>query len=196
MDVKEFKKPNVKGPRFRPDVYQIMNQKFFNEFKKKYPRYKNLPDAQLRKIGKTFNVTFWEHIIENRDGVQLPEGLGYMFVGTCQASKKKNNINYGKSQKYGIPVINKNWETDGKLAKIFYTSYASKYKFINRECWAFTACRSFKRSLSKSYPENWTMYVEVDPMKKLKKIFQRDTMKHKKKNQPDPGLENYNEFEL
>jgi|TARA_R110000772_G_scaffold204317_1_gene314455 hypothetical protein len=195
MDVKEFKKPNLKAPRFRPDVYQVMNQKFFNEFRKKHPRYKNLTDTQLRKIGKTFNIIFWEKVIENRDGVQLPEGLGYMFVGTCQASKK-DNINYGKSHKYGIPVRNKNWETDGKLAKIFYTSYASKYKFVNRECWAFTACRSFKRSLSKSYPENWTMYVEVDPMKKLKKIFQRDTMKHKNTNKLDPTMENYNEFEL
>jgi hypothetical protein len=195
MSTKQFKKPNVKGPRFRPDVYQVMNQQFFKKFRERHPRYKNLTDAELRKIGKTFNLMFWEQVIENRDGVQLPEGLGYIFVGTCQASKK-TNIDFGKSQKYGVTVNNKNWETDGKLAKIFYSSYASKYKFINRECWSFTACRAFKRSLAKSYPENWPMYVEVDPMKKLKRIFQKEKAKHHKQNYEDPGLKDYNEFDI
>lgn len=195
MNTKEFKKPNIKGPRFRPDVYQVLNPELFDGFRKKHPKYKKLSNTELRKIGKTFNLMFWDNIIETRDGVQLPEGLGYMFIGTCQASKK-NNINFGKSQKYGVTVTNTNWETDGKLAKIFYTNYASKYKFINRECWAFTACRTFKRSLSRRYPENWTKYIQVDPMKKIRKIFQKEKFKHMKNNYRDPGLENYNEFEL
>ena len=195
MNTKEFKKPNVKGPRFRPDVYQVLNQELFDNFRKKHPKYKHLDNTILRKIGRTFNNMFWDKVIETRDGVQLPEGLGYIFIGTCQASKK-NNINFGKSQKYGITVTNNNWETDGKLAKIFYTNYASKYKFINRECWAFTACRTFKRSLSRSYPENWTKYVQVDPMKKIRKIFQKETFKHMKNNYQDPNLKDYNEFDL
>ena len=195
MNTKEFKKPNIKGPRFRPDVYQVMNPKLFNDFRKKHLRYKDVSDKDLRKIGKAFNILFWENVIDVRDGVELPEGLGYVFVGTCEASKK-NNINFGKSQKYGITVNNKNWETDGKLAKIFYTSYASKYKFVNRECWAFNACRTFKRSLSKSYPENWTMYIQVDPMRKMREIFNKETTKHRMKNKKDPGLKNYNEFDI
>ena len=103
MNTKEFKKPNIKGPRFRPDVYQVMNPKLFNDFRKKHLRYKDVSDKDLRKIGKAFNILFWENVIDVRDGVELPEGLGYVFVGTCQASKK-NNINFGKSQKYGIII--------------------------------------------------------------------------------------------
>lgn len=195
MNKKEFNRPNVKGPRFRPDVYQVMNQKFFNEFRKKHPRYKELSDSKLRKIGKTFNIHFWKTVIENRDGAQLPEGLGYLFIGSCPASKK-TNIDFGKSHKYGMIVNNKNWETDGKLAKIFYTNYANKYRFANRECWAFNACRTFKRNLAQVYPENWTMYIEADPMKKIRKVFEKDTLKHMRHNKIDPGLKDYNEFEI
>lgn len=195
MNTKEFKKPNVKGPRFRPDVYQVMNAEFFKDFRIKHPKYKNLSDSELRKIGRVFNKMLWEEVIDYRDGVQLPEGLGYIFVGTCKASKK-NNINFGKSQKYGVTVTNNNWNTDGKLAKIFYTTYANKYKFINRECWSFTACRTFKRNLASTYPENWAKYIQVDPVKKIRKIFQKETFKHMKKNYQDPNLKDYNEFNL
>ena len=57
-------------------------------------------------------------MIDKRDGVQLPETIGWLFIGTCEQSKKKN-IDFAKSVKYGMIVSNKNWETDGKLAKIF-----------------------------------------------------------------------------
>jgi hypothetical protein len=38
----------------------------------------------------------------------------------------------------------------------------------NREFWSFVACREFKRAVAKAYPENWNMYVVVDPTKQLK----------------------------
>lgn len=192
MNSKQFKKPDLKAPRFRPDVYQVMNQELFDSFREKHPRYKNMTDAQLRKIGKTFNTMLWETVIDTRDGVQLPEGLGYIFIGTCKASKKKN-VDYAKSHKYGKMVTQTNWDTDGKLAKIFYTNYANKYKFINRECWRFQASRTFKRTVAKTYPENWPVYVEVDPHKKIRKIFQKNTMKHKSQ---DKDLGDYNEFNI
>jgi hypothetical protein len=196
MSNKAFRKPDVRGPRFRPEVYQVMNDKFFNEFRKKYPQYKDLTDPELRKIGKTFNTMFWEHVIDKRDGVELPEGLGYIFIGTCKKSTKKNNVDYAKSNKYGIKVTNKNWETDGRLAKIFYTNYTHKYKFVHRECWAFVGCRNFKRTVAKTYPENWNMYVTVDPHKKIRKMFQANILKDINKRKQDKDLEDYNEFDL
>lgn len=196
MTNKEFKKPDVKAPRYRAKTYQVMNDKFFNDFKKKYPKYNKIANTQLRKIGKRFNTLFWETVIDKRDGVELPQGLGYIFIGTCKKSAKKNNIDYAKSNKYGIKVTNKNWETDGKLAKIFYTNYAAKYKFIYRECWAFVACRNFKRTVAKTYPENWSMYVQVDPHKKIRKMFQANVLKELNKKRTNRDLENYNEFDL
>lgn len=192
---KVFNKPNVTDPRFRPEVHQMIDQDFFKRFKEKYPKYKNVDNGTLKKVIKQFNNKFWETVIDNRDGVQLPEGLGYLFVGTCQTSKK-TNIDFGKSNKYGVVVTNTNWNTDGKLAKIFYTNYANKYKFVNRDCWAFVACRNFKRSLARTYPETWMNYVQVDPMKKIRKMFQGVILKDMRKRSEGKKLEDYNEFDL
>ena len=165
--MKEFKKPDLKAPRFRPEVYSVLNKEFFEKFKKKYTKYKQYSESTLREEIKSFNKTVYETVIDKRDGVQLPETIGWLFIGTCQQSKKKN-IDFAKSHKYGITVTNNNFETDGKLAKIFFTSYAPKHKMKNREFWSFVACRDFKRA-----------------------VQQRIVLNNEKKN-----LQDYNEFDL
>ena len=193
--MKEFNKPNLNAPRYRPEVHTIMSKEFFESFKKKYPKYNNLDNKDLRKIVKSFNTSLYQAVIDNRDGILLPEQIGWLFIGTCQ-SPKKVNIDFAKSNKYGVIVSNKNWETDGKLAKIFFTSYALKYKIKNREFWNFTACREFKRSVSKSYPENWNTYVVVDPTKQIKLNYTKNTFINTLKEKQKEDLKHYNEFDL
>jgi hypothetical protein len=193
--MRDFKKPNLNASRYRPEVYSIMNKEFFDSFKKKYPKYKNLDNKDIRKIIKSFNEFLYNTVIETRDGVQLPDAVGWLFIGTCQ-SPVKENIDFAKSNKYGVAVSNKNWETDGKLAKIFFTNYALKHKMRNREFWSFIACREFKRAVAKTYPENWNMYVVVDPNKKLKLEHKRISFKHSLANKTAEELKKYNEFEL
>jgi len=193
--MKEFKKPDVKAPRFRPEMYSVLNKEFFEKFKKKHPKYKNLDNAYLRKIIKAFNQSIAQTVVDTRDGVQLPEQIGWLFIGTCQQSKK-NNIDFAKSVKYGVQVTNKNWETDGKLAKIFFTNYAPKHRIKNREFWGFTACRDFKRNVSKSYPENWNMYLVVDPTQRLKLSHTKRTYIEFMNKKTENSLKTYNEFDL
>ena len=193
--MREFKSPDLKAPRYRPEVHTIMNKEFFESFKKKHPKYKDLDNVELRKIVKYFNNTLYQTVIDTRDGVQLPEQIGWLFIGTCQ-SPKKQNIDFVKSKKYGVAVTNKNWETDGKLAKIFFTSYALKHKMKNREFWSFVACRDFKRAVAKSYPENWNMYLVVEPTRKIKLNNTRNYLVNSTKQKNIEGLKNYNEFEL
>lgn len=193
--MKEFKKPDVKAPRFRPEVYNVLNKEFFDLFRKKYPRFKNMDNESLKKVAKTFNKYIYQTVIDTRDGIELPEALGWIFIGTCQQSKK-NNIDFAKSLKYGVTVSNKNWETDGKLAKIFYSNLAPKHRIKNREFWSFRACREFKRSVSKTYPENWNMYVRLDPLSKLETIYRKGQYKDFMKKETDKALKTYNEFEL
>lgn len=193
--MKEFKSPDLKAPRYRPEVHTIMNKEFFESFKKKHPKYKDLDNVELRKIVKYFNNTLYQTVIDTRDGVQLPEQIGWLFIGTCQ-SPKKQNIDFVKSKKYGVAVTNKNWETDGKLAKIFFTSYALKHKMKNREFWGFVACREFKRAVAKTYPENWNMYLVVEPTRKIKLNSTRNYLASSAKKQEREGLKHYNEFEL
>jgi hypothetical protein len=193
--MKEIKKPDIKGPRYRPEVHNIMNKEFFDSFRQKYPKYKNLTDADLKKIGKAFNRLVFQTVIDTRDGVQLPESIGWLFIGTCEQSKKYN-IDFAKSHQYGVTVSNKNWATDGKLAKIFYTNYAPKIKIKNKEYWKFVACREFKRSVAKTYPENWNMYVAVDPTEKIRKTYQKFKTRQIALKLQSKALETYNEFDL
>ena len=193
--MKEFKKPDVKGPRFRPETKNILTKEFFILFKKKYPKYKTIDNIELRKIIKKFNQVVYQTVIDNRDGIQLPEQIGWLFIGTCQQSKKEN-IDYAKSLKYGLRVSNKNWESDGKLAKIFFSNHAPKHKIKNREFWSFVACREFKRSVAKQYPENWQMYVEANPQTKLQYTYGRSLYKNLKLKDKEKEIHKYNDFEL
>lgn len=195
MNKKEYKQADLKAPRFRQESVNIADRAFIKTLKDKYPKYKDLSETTVRKIIKTFNETLWKEVIETRDGVQLPEGLGVIFIGTCQAPMRQN-IDFAKSQKYGMTVTNKNWETDGKLAKIFYTSFSSKIKFVNRECWSFTPCRNFKRAVAKSYPENWNMYIRIDANAKMRKTYDKHRFRDMAQASLNKKLKDYNEFDL
>lgn len=192
MVKKEYKEPDVKGPRFRQKGINIVDNTFLKEFKEKYPKYKDLTISEINKIMKKYNETVWKEVIENRDGVQLPEGVGILFIATCK-NPLRQNIDFAKSKKYGVTVTNKNWETDGKLAKIFYTNYNTSFRFQNRECWGFIACREFKRTVAKVYPENWNLYVQVEPTKKLRDKYKKKVYAEKMNKE---RLIDYNEFDL
>jgi hypothetical protein len=193
--MKEFREPDLSAPRFRPEVYSILNKTFFDSFRNKFPKYKDLENKDLKNIIKSFNEYLYNTVIETRDGVQLPESIGWIFIGTCQTSKKEN-VDYAKSKKYGVAVSNKNWDTDGKLAKIFFTNYALKHKMKNREFWSFIACRDFKRKVSKAYPENWNMYVVVNPTKKLQLEHKRLAYKEVIISKTRRELQTYKDFDL
>jgi hypothetical protein len=193
--MKEFKKPDLKAPRYRPDVHSVLDKQFFDNFRKKHSKYKDYTNEDLRNIIKSFNKLVFNTVIEKRDGVQLPETIGWIFIGTCQKSKK-TNVDYAKSHKYGVTVTNKNFDTDGKLAKIFFTSHAQKHKMKNKEFWSFVACREFKRAVSKNYPENWNMYVVVDATTKLREIYQKAVYRNMAAEKEKEALKTYNEFDL
>ncbi len=101
--MKEFKKPDVKAPRYRPKAYNLLNKEFFDRFKQKYPKYKNHLDSELKKIIKKFHKNLYQAVIDTRDGVELLEQIGWIFIGTCQQSKKKN-VDFNKSKIYGVQV--------------------------------------------------------------------------------------------
>ena len=108
-----------------------------------------------------------------RESVELPDSLGYIFIGTCPAAKSVN-MDYALSKKYGKVLQNKNWETDGKVAKIFYTNYSTKYRFKNRELWQFKAVRQFKRGVAKSYPKKWTKYIRMENKKRVADMYKKN----------------------
>lgn len=193
--LKDFKKPDLKAPRFRPKRKEFLNKELFKEFLEKYPQYKDLSYDDYYNIIETTNGNFWKTVINLRDGVELPQSLGTLFIATCRANK--NNVDYYASKIYGKKLRNRNFESDNYLAKIFYTNFSNKYKFKNREVWTFTSIRQFKRATAAAYPEKWKQYVMVEPLTRVSEIFKGHMKKDwLQKRAEDFDPKTYNEFQL
>jgi len=193
--ISNFKTPDLTAPRYREKRLGLLNVKLFKEFKKKYPMYANIDNKKFKKVISLYNENLWKGVIENRDGVELPDSLGYMFIGTCPPSKGINT-DYSLSMQYGKVLQNKNWETDGNIGKIFYTNYSTKYRFKHRELWKFTAIRNFKRAVAKTYPEKWTKYIVMKNKVRVTDLYKREAVANKELEEKTIALKNYNEFEI
>lgn len=191
---KQYNKPDLNAPRFRPKKLNFTNLGFFNKFIEEKPKFNQLTLNEFKQIISTFNEKIWKTTIEERNGVQLPEQIGYLFIGSCP--RKKSNVDFNKSKHYGVVLQNKNWESDQFIAKIFYTNFETKYRFKNHELWSFKGVRNFTRSVGQSYPKEWKKYVEMDNMIKASRLFRKHKIENIKKIEINNLLKNYDEFNL
>lgn len=192
--MKLFKAPDLQAPRFRKKVLNLLNVSTIDGFKKEHSEYKDLDADTFKEIVKAFNGKIWQTAIDERDGVSLPENLGYIFIGSCEKPKKKN-INYGLSQMLKKNTTHTNLESDSKLAKIFYTNYSGKYKFTNRDLWRFVAIRQFKRQLAAQYSKNWMKYISVKSNERISQIFTPTLVKYNVLTEKEV-MDNYDEFKF
>ncbi len=191
---KKYKKPNLNAPRYRPKKLNLTNTNVYDKFIEEHPHLETICIEKFKEVINKFNGKIWETVIEYRDGVELPEQLGYIFIGSCP--RKKNNVDYKKSEHYGVKIHNQNWESDQYVAKIFYTNYEGKYKFKNHELWGFSGLRDFKRGVAKTYPSEWKKYIMVDNMIKVSKIFRKQSYVQYKQKEIKNLLDEYDEFNL
>ena len=182
--MKPFKKPDLNAPRHRPKKFNLTNKEVYNEFLNLYPKYKGTDYNVLKNIISKFNQSIWEEAISNRDGIELPEQLGFIFIGTCDPSE------------HLVEITNRNWESDQYLAKIFYTNYETKYRFKFHDLWCFSATRVFKRTVAKEYPKEWKKYIKVANVLKISRLFRKESTKMKLNEMDESNMKNYNEFNL
>lgn len=186
---------DVKAPRFRKPFKRTMVSPMIEHIQSRVFAAKYLSEDQIKNVLQEFNLEVVNTIIEKRDGVEIPSQIGHIFIGTCPRSKNKN-IDYKKTAELGKAVQHMNWETDNNLAKIFFTTHASRYKFKNNELWGFSAVRQFKRKLAKEYPKNWNMYLQVDPNIKITSLFRSRLYSIERTENDAENLKVYNEFEF
>jgi len=192
----KYNKPDLNAPRYRPKKLNLTNQEVYSQFLEQNPRFaSSLTVTQFKDVIKSFNGKIWNKVIESRDGVELPEQLGFIFIGTCPR-KHNDNPNYKVSNQYGQKIQNQNWESDQYVAKIFYTNFETKYRFRHHEMWGFTGLRDFKRTVAKTYPTEWKKYVQVDNLVKVSLLFRKQKFKDFKKQETTELLKEYDEFNL
>ena len=191
-----FNNVDLSLPRYRAERKEIDDIKFFKALCKKIPNAEKMGHSNVRSLIKEFNETIADVVVENRDGIELLEGIGYLFVLSCKV-KYKENVDYAKSKKYGIKVLHKNWETDGRVGKIAYTNCKARYKIADHQVWAFKPCRKFKKIVSKAFLENWTKYIQLNVNEKVSALIDRQIRtKELSKMITSKKLEGYNEFDL
>lgn len=191
---KPFRKPDLNAPRFRGKRLRILNTDFYKAFRAEYPKYAYLSDKDIKQIIDEVNGKLWQTVIDERDGVELPEQLGYIFIGSCPA--KKMNKDYKTSKELQQLIQHRNWESDNYLAKIFYTNYGSKYRFMFSKLWGLKPVRQFSRSVGQTYPDQYLKYLVVDNKRRINEIFSKKAFKMDIEKQEKEMLKDYNEFDL
>ncbi len=136
-----------------------MNATTLREFKKQYPEHKEILLSDFNRIIKQFNTNILEDVIVSRNGISLPERVGHILIMSFPVSKKKI-VDFGTSNKTGVLTYHRNWETDGRLGKIVYSS--GNYSIQYSRLWGFTATSIFRKKMSKIYMKLWEKYIYVD----------------------------------
>jgi hypothetical protein len=170
--LRDFKRPDLHAPRFRTSYCELLNKRFYEKARRVHKELADFSDATIKDVVKKGCSVIQEKVIALRDGVELPEQLGFLFIGATSATKSRN-VDYKKSIELGKEVRHKNWETDELTGKIFYTNYETKYRFKFHELWRFTPVRQFKRAVAQTFPLRFTDYVKVDRWLKVSWMFRR-----------------------
>jgi len=171
--VRNKRLPDINAPRFKKTYMNVINKDFLNEFKELHPEYKDMKEFENVKTSSALAVKLndyiCKHVIENRDGIDLPERLGVVFV----ASKKpKTNItDLGESIKHKQIVKNLNLETNGLRSTILYSKHTRNHGITISTVWSFFPCRNFKRAVSKAFRKNYLMYRRIERKYEIEKLF-------------------------
>jgi hypothetical protein len=192
--MKEAIKVNKKGPRYRAPRLNTLSAEWLSEIaKSKDSLVKD--QKTIKKIVIACNELIAKSIIDTRDGIELPEQLGYMFLGTCQPKIRKN-VDFKTTDNYLKVIQHRNWESDNYLAKIFYSNYETKYKFKFNDLWAFKGCREFTKAVGVEYPKNWKKYIQVDHTLKIASLYRSSLYQEERKIIDQYRLQDYNPLEL
>ncbi len=193
--MKGFRAPDLNAPRFRRKNEYILKKSLFDAFIEKHPKYKDMDYNEFKNIITTYNGIIWESAISSRSGAELPEGLGYIFIGVCQKTRK-TNPDYKKSIEYGQIVNHRNADSDNYLAKIFYTNYDFKYRFKDRDLWKFKGVKQFKQGIAQTFKDNYFKYIFVENNKKISSTYLKQIRKDYFDKVNEDELRNYNPLEL
>ncbi|MEY2701971.1 MAG: hypothetical protein RLY43_604 [Bacteroidota bacterium] len=153
--------PDLKKPRVTECKGKVIEYAEFKQFKKLHPEYKNITINDLIKIARTFNKNMVAETMVNPYGVVLPENIGVICINNAGKSTKKM-VDYQKSKELGVTVHHKNWETDGHIMRIMYSSIPVRNVIKNNNLFSFTPILEFKRAASKYFKKNWQRCVRLN----------------------------------
>lgn len=193
--MKSFKTPDIHAPRYRPQRTRLVNRALVEDINAHLKHSPALDRKDVLKIIETYNRQIWETAIAHRDGVELPERLGCIFLGRC-LPKISTNTNFKSSAERQRIVEHKNWDSNDFLLKIFYTNHEGRYRFEDHKLWGFDAARVFTRAASAAFKDIWTRCIHIDHTFKIARLFRKRVFKQSSQEYEKRVLDTYDEFEL
>lgn len=145
-----YKKVDLTAPRFRISKYRYiaLNQELFARFLEEHKNIQ-IDWSTFRNLIIAINEEFVDEVINNRDGVVLPKGLGRMYMCMFKPTKK---LDYS-------PGLAQSLASDGLLGKIAWTHRDTRYKIDNARFYSFTAHRTFKRAAAHEFKTRPEFYI-------------------------------------
>lgn len=158
------------APRYRPEFTKVLNRTMWRRFFRENPQFKPFKHVysyqQLTDLLKNFHLNITKLAIDNRDGVLLPERLGWIFLSSIK--KPKRTVNEKLSNELGYDIGYSNNHTDGKLLKINYRSAAKAFNFENKDLWKFYPAQNFQDKASKAFSEKYMLYIVAEDIRAIK----------------------------
>jgi hypothetical protein len=144
----------------------IINKDFIKRFINDHPQY-DMDCFDFKRILKLANRELQKSIMDDKDGVKLPQDLGIIYVAAYRSKNK--NFNMADSSKYGKSLYFMNLHTNGWVCTIQYNTQYVKLKKMWKRLWKFKGERHFTRAVSKRFREDWMNYHKISP-----KVIKKD----------------------
>ena len=201
-----FRVLDPSAPRFNKDRFNIAhrdNSNFYRKLKETYPELKQYSNTQIGQFIKAINKRVAQEVIDNRNGVKLPEGLGIIVGGACKLNPETamKNIDHATSRKLGKKVYYQNQISDQFVAKIKYSNELDKHMFDNYNMWCFDADRNLARAISNEFKKEggYKKYIVFTTKQHIAHLFRKTRInKANRKAQvmKEIGLAEHNEFDI
>lgn len=150
----EIRFADLKGPRFNIRKFRrkIVSKELYRQWKKSNP---GITLAQFTRIWKLIAKEMQEVIVEESDGILLPNGIGEMYLGYVKL--KRIGTDYKTSKEHNVLVNYENFHSYGKTGKIIFRA-CTKYKLSTCSLWNFRAITPFKEKVTKAFNEQPEIY--------------------------------------
>jgi len=162
-----YKINTVTGPRVKLKSASVILKKDITEFKKIYPQHKHITFHEFNAIIKQFNLNIIDKVIEDPNGVSLPQRIGTFFIASFDTARNKN-MDFGRSNKIGEKVYYSNWDTDNRYCKIMFHRSFSLNFIKNHRFWMHSPARTFREKVSKAFKKDWPKYFYVNDQEGLR----------------------------
>lgn len=183
----------IQCPRYLYDISVCRNKDFYGELVHKNPNLKNYTTSQLRSHIKGMNKMIGEAVVENREGVSLPEYMGIIIVATY--GKRTKAVDWKSTKELGKVVHHTNTHSSELGGWMFYVRSTNRYNFINSQMWVFEPSWDMRDKIAKAYRENWNKFIRLANFKYVENFIKNPKLYDYLRRKEEKELSKYDEFE-